>query len=114
MIPDKKRKAYVMKGFIDMRKQINGLAKIVQDAMPDGSFSGSYFMFMGKTRRTMKILYWDRSGFCLWQKRLEEERFPWPAAGEGLTPVVHYMLLLALEGADPWKAHRKLSYTYVA
>ena len=63
---DKKRDAYVVTGFTDMRKQINGLARIVQDLDIKGPFTGNYYLFLGKTRRVMKILYWDDSGFCLW------------------------------------------------
>jgi transposase len=114
MQPEKKRQAFVVNGFVDMRKQINGLTKIVQDASPEATFSGSYYLFMGKTRRIMKILYWDASGFCLWQKRLEEAKFPWPQAGESINPLLRENLLLILKGIDVWKAHRKLNYTRVA
>jgi len=114
MSPEKKRNAYVMTGYTDMRKQINGLSKLAQDFDSEGSFSGSYYLFMGKTRRVMKIVYWDESGFCLWQKRLEVEKFPWPRDGEGLAPIARENLLLILRGIDIWKAHKTLRYTRVA
>lgn len=41
-------------------------------------FSGDLFLFYGKSKRVLKILYWDRNGFCLWTKRLERGSFPWP------------------------------------
>ena len=82
---DKKRDTYVVTGFTDMRKQINGLARIVQDLDIKGPFTGNYYLFLGKTQRVMKLLYWHESGFCLWAKRLEDEHLPWPDEGEPLT-----------------------------
>jgi transposase len=111
---DKKRDAYVVTGFTDMRKQINGLARIVQDLDIKGPFTGNYYLFLGKTRRVMKILYWDDSGFCLWAKRLEDDHFPWPDEGEALAPVARDQVLMILKGIDVWKRHKKLNYTRVA
>ena len=68
---------YVRPGKTDMRKQINGLAIVVQQLKLD-PFSGSLFLFCNRRRYLLKILYWDRTGFALWQKRLEKDKFPWP------------------------------------
>jgi len=73
----KDRTIYLVAGMTNMRKKINGLWAIAQHKQPSAIFSGSYFVFLGKTRKVMKILYWDKSGFCMWIKRLEEETFPW-------------------------------------
>lgn len=63
---------------VDMRKQINGLSEIVQLAKM-GDLMGSYlFVFAGRRRDIIKVLYFDRSGFALWMKRLEKDKFPWP------------------------------------
>jgi len=53
----KDRTIYLIAGITDMRKQINGLSAIAQDKQPSAIFSGSYFVFLGKTRKVMKILY---------------------------------------------------------
>jgi transposase len=74
----KEKRIFICLGYTDMRKQINGLAALVQQLRPEGPFDGSYYVFCSKSRRVLKILYWDTMGFYLWQKRLEDEQFPWP------------------------------------
>lgn len=63
--------------FTDMRKQCYSLASLAEESGEDPT-SGDVFVFCGKTKTTIKILYWRKNGFCLWSKRLEEDRFPWP------------------------------------
>ncbi|HGJ67447.1 TPA: transposase [bacterium] len=77
----KEKRIFDRMGFTDMRKQINGLAALAQDHKPEGPLDGSYFVFCGKSRRIIKILYWDATGFCLLTKRLERDTFPWPRNG---------------------------------
>ena len=47
-----------------------------RDNYPDTA--GNLFLFCNKHRRILKIIYWDKNGFCLWLKRLEKDKFPWP------------------------------------
>jgi transposase len=63
---------------IDMRKAINGLCEIVASEGMGDLMGPNLFVFRGKHRHSIKILYFDKSGFALWQKRLEKEKFPWP------------------------------------
>jgi transposase len=76
-------------------------------------FSGSLFVFCNKSRKNLKALYWDRSGFALWQKRLEREHFPWPKTAETAKEIAVDQFRMVLEGIDFWNAHQKLSYTTV-
>ena len=76
---------YLHRKPVDFRKSINGLSALVEQSMQLPVFSGALFMFCNKKRDRMKILYWDKSGFCLWMKRLEEERFRWPIKASGET-----------------------------
>ena len=69
----RERPIYIVAGITDMRKQINGLSVEAQGRKGDLIFQGGYFIFIGKTRHVMKILYWDRTGFYLWIKRLKTE-----------------------------------------
>jgi len=63
---------------VDMRRGINGLCEIIAQAQMGEIAGKNLFVFAGKRRDSIKVLYFDRSGFCLWQKRLERDKFPWP------------------------------------
>jgi transposase len=104
---------YLALGATDMRKQINTLAAAVQERMGLGPFSGALFVFCNRRRTTLKILWWDRNGFCLWQKRLERERFRWPEREAEVAEVGVRELGWLLEGLDMEKAHKELRYETV-
>jgi len=97
-----------------MRKQINGLAVAVEKLMELSPFESGLYLFCNAERRILKALYWDRNGFCLWMKRLEKHRFPWPKdAQEARTEITVERLQMLLEGIDFWGAHEALSYTQI-
>ena len=104
---------FVRPGATDMRKQINGLAIIVEAEMLQKPFSGNLFLFCGRTRTALKVLYWDLNGFCLWMKRLEKDHFPWPKDDSQAREIDRDQVLLLLRGIDFWHEHLKLSYATV-
>jgi transposase len=67
-----------MEMFVDFRKAINGLAALVEDELNRDAYTGVLFVFCNKAKDKLKILYWDKTGFALWQKRLEK-KFKWPS-----------------------------------
>ena len=69
---------YLHREVVDFRKAINGLVVIVEQQMQLSPYSDAVFVFCNRGRDKLKILYWDRTGFCLWYKRLEQDRFKWP------------------------------------
>jgi transposase len=107
-------RVFVRPGATDLRKQINGLAVVVQTEMEMDPLSGQLYLFSNRDRRLLKVLYWDRNGFCLWQKRLEgQQRFPWPKSEAAAREITVEQLRMLVEGIDFWNAHRRLSYRSV-
>ena len=106
-------RVYLALGATDMRKAINGLSILVADRLERDAFSGHLFVFCNRARTIVKILYWERNGFCLWQKRLEKHRFVWPERRTEVLEVDARELAWLLEGLDPSriKGHPKLSYS---
>lgn len=72
------QKIYLYREPVDFRKAIDGLALIVEQEMNLSAFEVAVFVFCNKGRDKVKALYWDRTGFCLWYKRLEKQTFKWP------------------------------------
>ena len=69
---------YLHREAIDFRKGLFSLSAYIQGAMKKNPFDGSLFVFSNKRRTAVKIVYWDQSGFSLWMKVLEKEKFVWP------------------------------------
>lgn len=69
---------YLYRPVVDFRKSINGLANIVVAEMALNVMSGALFIFCNKGKDKLKILYWDNTGFALWYKKLEKDKFKWP------------------------------------
>lgn len=100
---------YLHRASVDFRKSINGLGAIVQEELKLDLFSANLFVFCCNRRKRLKILYWDKTGFALWYKRLESDRFPWPRSeSPDVVELTHEQLGWLLEGIDIWaiKPHK--------
>jgi transposase len=84
----------------DMRKSIDTLSALVKDNLAKDPFSGHLFVFCNKRGDKIKVLYWDRNGFCLWYKRLERGIFRLPKVQEKVFMIAPNELNLLLEGID--------------
>lgn len=86
----------------DMRKGFDSLAAMVRDHLGHDPLSGHLFLFVGRSRDRLKILYWDADGFALWYKRLEEGTFRLPVlkAGQANVELKASELAMLLEGID--------------
>lgn len=97
-----------------MRKSINGLVLFVEQELKLNPFEKYLFIFCGRRKDRIKILYWDKTGFALWYKRLEKENYCLPKQRDNfpaqLSPDT---LKLFLDGYDVWKIkpHKSLCYS---
>ena len=109
LVPE--QQVYILPGYVDMRKAMNGLHLFLAAQGMD-AYDGSYFVFCGKSRQLIKILYWETNGFCLWQKRLEKQRFSWPKDSGESKKISSRELRWILDGLEPTsvKGHRELHY----
>jgi len=71
---------YLCTGSVDRRKGFDTLAALIREHLGHDPLTGHLFLFVGRDRDRLKILYWDGDGFALWYKRLEEGTFRLPAA----------------------------------
>jgi transposase len=95
-------RVYLCTTLTDMRKGFDTLAVLVRDELGYDPLSGHLFMFVGRRRDRLKILYWDRDGYALWYKRLEKGTFRMPVSKDGATHVELKAseLAMLLEGID--------------
>lgn len=73
-------KVYLARGTTDMRKSFDGLAGEVRELLMEDPLSGHLFVFCGRRRHLVKVLYWDGAAFWLIAKRLARGTFAWPEA----------------------------------
>jgi len=103
-------KIFVASGPTDMRRSFDGLCAMAQHVLLKDPFSGHLFVFCNRRRDRVKILFWDRSGFVLWCKRLEEGTFHLPSSDATHVEMESAELALVLEGIDLDGAKRRKRY----
>ena len=97
----------------DMRKSFDSLHALVRDHLELDALAGHLFVFASRRRDRIKILYWDRDGFALWSKRLEEGTYAMPLAGsreERRREITAQELGALLSGIDLQQATRRKRY----
>lgn len=106
-------KIWIAAGVTDMRRGFQGLSAQVQTVLQQQPFSGHVFVFRGRRGDTVKILWFDGDGLCLFAKRLERGRFIWPQAREGTVLLSRAQLSMLLEGID-WRRPERTWTTPIA
>lgn len=101
--------AWVYQEKVDMRKSIDGLSIVVASCMKKDPNNGELFLFFNRSTNKIKILYWDRNGFCVWYKRLEKGKFRMPT---DKLQISYAQLRWLLDGLDikNLQGHKSLKY----
>jgi transposase len=105
--PEGQVRVFVYGEPVNMRLSYDGLYALVKSKMDVDPLSGSLFAFINRRATQIKVLYFDRTGLCIWSKRLEEGRLlrDWSAVR------THEMdwtgLKLLLEGIEPKRVHKR-------
>jgi transposase len=101
---------------VDFRKGMASLAVLVESQLKLNPFAEALFVFGNRRYTAIKLLYWERNGFCLWQKRLEQDRFIWPkpnTAGTITLTVQQLEWLLAGFDINRMRPHKALGFRSV-
>ena len=104
---------YVCRDVVDFRKGIKSLSVLVEGTLALDPFSEHLFVFCNRKRDKVKVLYWERNGFCLWHKRLERARFKWPRkVDDEVITLTGQQLNWLLDGYDVMRMqpHERLHY----
>lgn len=110
--PESQIKIWLCSKPTDMRKSFDGLAALAKNQMHEDPLSGHFFVFINRRKTHVKILYFDRSGYCLWMKRLEQGRFNVDGDSEGKQLLDGTQLKLILEGIDLKNIQQKKRYKH--
>ena len=80
--PTRRVRVFAFTAPVDMRKSYDTLGAVVTQELGRDVLEGDVFLFVGRTRKRAKVLYWDGTGLCVLMKRLEKGRFaaPWENA----------------------------------
>ena len=98
----------------DMRKSFDGLSGLVRQALQQDPSSGSLFVFINRRGTQIKVLYFDRSGFCVWAKRLERGRFVSDWRQVSTCSMDWTGLKLLLEGIEAKRVRKRFSLSKIA
>ena len=105
-------RVYLCTSPCDMRRSFDGLHALVTGAMKLDAFARHLFVFANRRKDRVKILYWDRDGFAVWAKRLEEGTYamPFAEADELRREITAQELGALLSGIDLSSAKRRKRY----
>ena len=99
LIPESPLRIWLYAPATDMRKSFDGLSALVRTRLDEDPLSGQLFVFLNRRRTQMKVLYYERGGYCVWSKRLEQGQFH--PHGQGDKQRLEWTdLQLILEGID--------------
>ena len=105
---------YLHRAPVDFRKAVNGLSIIVEQEMGLSPYAQALFVFCNRNRDRIKVLHWDTTGFVLWYKRLEKDRFKWPVKTDQVVMNITDLELNNLLDGLSIERHKALKYQAVS
>jgi transposase len=109
LMPPPSVRVFVASVPVDLRRSFDSLAACTEQLLQQDPLSGHLFVFRNRPGDRVKILYWDRTGYCLWYKRLEKGTFRLPR-GPGGVEISAAELVLLLEGIDLAGAQKQVRF----
>jgi len=110
--PESTTKVWLYTVPTDMRKSFSGLVALVKHKLNESALSGDLFIFVNRRKTLMKILYFDRNGYCIWYKKLEQGAFQLPGDGSNKVSLSYTQLKLILEGIDLTSIRQRKRYKH--
>lgn len=96
----------------DMRKSFNGLSALAKNTLGENPLSGELFVFVNRRKSQVKVLYFDRSGYCIWSKKLEQGQFVVRSHSAGKQALDWTRLKLLLEGIEVKNTRQYKRYSH--
>jgi transposase len=109
--PEQQVRVFLYGQPVDMRRSYDGLYAIARHGMQADPLSGHLFAFINRRATQIKILYFDRSGWCVWAKRLEQGRLLGSWDDVHTREMDWTGLKLLLEGIEPKRVRRRYHHT---
>jgi len=100
-------RVFLWRGATDLRGSYDRLCGMSRSHLGEDPVSGHLFVFCNRRRTQVKILYWDRDGFAVWQKRLERGTYRIPQCADGKMELRMADLYSLLEGIVPRRQHKR-------
>lgn len=100
-------------GTTNMLASKDQLLEIIKSIMKDDPFSGAVFLFCNRNRNILKMIWWDRTGFWVAQKKLEKGRWPWPDTQEQVRQLNLGQMEMLLKGVNFFKGHDELFFSEI-
>ncbi len=110
--PESQVKIWLYAKPTDMRRSFTGLAAMAKNLIGENPLSGNFFVFINRRQTQLKILYFDRSGFCIWGKRLEEGRFNYNKSAGEKQALSWTELKLIIEGIELKNTRQRKRYRH--
>ena len=93
---------------VNMGKSFEGLTKVVEELFPGKMYSEAFFIFLNRKKDHMKVLFWDKDGWVIWFKRLEQGTFDWKWGSN--CSLDRKTFLMLLEGVIPKRIQKRFSF----